>query len=865
MKKVLILTYYFPPINSVAGNRALSWAEHFSKYNLFPTIITRHWTGNEKVWNDFLGDNSNEEVIETHENYVVYKYPSDKLWLTKFLSNNLLKIKFISKIYFFLINYFGYLNSEIDANASFKNRLRMHLKENNYDLILATSPPLNIIRLASDISKEFKIPYFVDFRDLWNNDYLRNGYSVNGLEAILEKRQLFWIRKWLKNANMCFAVSQPIADLLGLVFIGQRIVINNGYDDVIFNNTKKDNRKYFCISLVGTFYVEQNMEILSEGLSKFLIDKDPELVKVRFVGLNANKLVEDIFIKFIPKAFTESFDRVSREQAAHYVTNSDVLLHAGWKGFRGIFTTKIFDYLASGNNILLAPGDNDVLSKLVLETNSGKVVEDAINVTKELENWYDQWEESGTISYFGNEKILFYSRSNQVKILVNAIKKEMHFSNEFDEMKSAPLKALILAYYFPPCNGAPAWRPYSWATNFPKHNIYSTVITRHWNGNESTWNDIIKDNTASPVYRKYNGYETYYLPTRKSILIKLFEKNYTLLYPLRKIVYLLLNSLGQLNTEVDAYLTFRDFLKHHLNNYKYDVVIITYPPPNIAKLGEIVKKYSSAKLVLDFRDLWNNLLLENDYQPGFKQKYFDFLFNIYHKKWLKFPDLITAVVAPFEDILKKLTSTPVKIIYNGYEQDLFNKIRKIESKKFRFTVVGTIYPKQDCNILIHGLNLFLSNKNPEDVIINFIGLSSIPEVERKITESIPSEYLNITHRVSKEQAIFYTFNSEVLFYPGWKGVRGIISTKAFDYIASGNKIILAPGDDDVLDNLILSTQSGKIVNDSHEFEVVLNEWFQEWKTNGFLKGDNDYSEVAHYSRENQAATLANLLHNLVVK
>ena len=57
-----------------------------------------------------------------------------------------------------------------------KNYLSILSKE-KYKLIIVTSPPLNLIRLAYDLNKKFNIPFVVDFQDSWNNLMLAENYN----------------------------------------------------------------------------------------------------------------------------------------------------------------------------------------------------------------------------------------------------------------------------------------------------------------------------------------------------------------------------------------------------------------------------------------------------------------------------------------------------------------------------------------------------------------------------------------------------------------------------------------------------------------------------------------------------------------
>jgi len=83
---------------------------------------------------------------------------------------------------------------------------------------------------------------------------------------------------------------------------------------------------------------------------------------------------------------------------------------------------------------------------------------------------------------------------------------------------------LVVSYYFPPNTGAPAWRPFSWATNFHKKGINTTIITRHWTGNENTWEDFIRPNTSPLKESQFDHYRVFYLPSRRNKLSAFFSK-----------------------------------------------------------------------------------------------------------------------------------------------------------------------------------------------------------------------------------------------------------------------------------------------------------------------------------------------------
>jgi hypothetical protein len=65
-----------------------------------------------------------------------------------------------------------------------------------------------------------------------------------------------------------------------------------------------------------------------------------------------------------------------------------------------------------------------------------------------------------------------------------------------------------------------------------------------------------------------------------------------------------------------------------------------------------------------------------------------------------------------------------------------------------------------------------------------------------------------------------------------------------------------------MEKIVLETGAGKIANSAREFADAMNEWFDQWKSSGEIFYTGDYEKVLEYSRENQAAKLANKIMSL---
>ncbi len=422
-------------------------------------------------------------------------------------------------------------------------------------------------------------------------------------------------------------------------------------------------------------------------------------------------------------------------------------------------------------------------------------------------------------------------------------------------------KAIIISYFFPPANSVASPRVQAFAENLKKFNIDPVIFTRHWNGNENEWTDFLKDNHHQPSVTENKMFTVYRLPYHAN---SKFEKNSTITKPLRKLYHFINPAIGKFNLEVNAYKCFYNFLNNHLAKNHYDVIIISAPPFNTVRLGHELAAKFNIPLVLDLRDIWQGLLVPENSTPDFKTKYFLYFNRRYARKWFASAKLITTVSEPLAQEIKSVTGKQAKVITNGFEEKFFSQLQpKHKNQLFNFTVVGTIYPKQDIQILIKGLKKFKALHSIEKMQLNFIGLKSLTEVAKNIEESLQDFKMLITGKIPRQEALQFLADAHILFYSGWKGHKGIYSTKIFEYLGARKNILIAPGDDDVIDELLDITKAGNVANSPDEFCNHLSNAYRQWETNGTITYFGIEKEILKYSRENQTEKFAKEILNAI--
>ncbi|MEP6924228.1 MAG: hypothetical protein ABI954_07170 [Pyrinomonadaceae bacterium] len=419
-------------------------------------------------------------------------------------------------------------------------------------------------------------------------------------------------------------------------------------------------------------------------------------------------------------------------------------------------------------------------------------------------------------------------------------------------------KILIASYYFPPCNIVAAQRAESLADNFKQHGLHPIVVTRHWNGDENSTPGYESENLTPPIVTEKENYTLIQLPYAAT-LDKFYHRLWLKSRARKLLLYTALYSAGNINPKCDAF-EFYDYMVNYLSENPVDYIFATGFPMNTIKLGHRLAVKMDIPYIADFRDLWDNNLLAENYTPDLPARIQNNFYKFYLQKWLQSAQLVTSVTQPLIEEIKRLAPHAKSLVVtNGFEADLFAKAQQqfaAPTDKFVFSVIGTLKPEQQLSVMLDGLKLFLADKNSSEIELNFVGTAEFPAVKRLIEENLPPLSTKVTDRVPRCQAIEQMLSSNVLFYAGWRGFRGIASGKIYEYLGARRNILIAPGDRDFLEEIINETRAGKIADTPEEFAAALNSWFEEWRRTGEIKYYGEPEKISFYTRENQARILA---------
>jgi len=150
--------------------------------------------------------------------------------------------------------------------------------------------------------------------------------------------------------------------------------IYNGYEKELFKGISKRQATKFTFSVIGTIYPEQNIQIAIDAIRMFIkkysLNED---FQFNFIGTAVYSELKNKIENQLNYSSVIITERVPREQALSIMVNSHILFHCGWPTHIGISSGKIYEYIAAGPSVLIAPNDFGVMEKIISETGSGFV------------------------------------------------------------------------------------------------------------------------------------------------------------------------------------------------------------------------------------------------------------------------------------------------------------------------------------------------------------------------------------------------------------------------------------------------------------------------------------------------------------
>jgi len=377
MKKVLIITYYWPPSGGAGVQRWLKFAKYLPEFGWQPIILTvdpeyASYPQRDESLAKEIGSDCLVYTTKSFELYNLYKLVSGKKEVPYGGFANESKEGLFQKISKFLRGNFLLPDPRKGWNKYALKKASELIKEFKIDTVVTTSPPHSTQLIGLKLKQQFNIRWIADLRDPWTDIYYYNQFNHTALASRIDKN---YERKVVEKADLLITVSEDVkrifAEKSGLPIAEKTVVIPNGFDEDDFRISNIPTETKKIVTYTGTISEAYDVDCLLEALCLLSEDSKSQLL-IRFVG----KVPASVETKFRSTGLEiELVGYVDHCKSIEYLLRSDLLLLVipKVKNNKGILTGKFFEYLASQKPILaIGPTDGD-LAKIIQETNCGKL------------------------------------------------------------------------------------------------------------------------------------------------------------------------------------------------------------------------------------------------------------------------------------------------------------------------------------------------------------------------------------------------------------------------------------------------------------------------------------------------------------
>ena len=396
MKKVLIITYYWPPSGGSGVQRWLKTSKYLPASGWEPVIYTPENPDVNSVDESLLKDISPDlNVIKRkiREPYAAYKFLTGKK-KGEHLQANIVS----SEKKGFLQKLSGHIRANwfipdprvwwVKPSVKF---LKKYIGQNHIDAIISTGPPHSMHLIAREIHRVFNIPWIADFRDPWTNIFYFKHLGLS--EKSLRKHKALE-KSVLEEADRVVVVSEQMKTEFSTgeysQFVDKVSVIPNGYDPDDFSSEKNPElagvEKEIAEKTAGKFVVahtgllpksadpDRLWKTLGDLAKKDASFKEKLLIAV--MGQTDGCVREEIAENGLSDNYAD-LGYVPHTTSIAWMKRADILLLPlrKEKESKAILTGKFFEYLATGNRILaFGPVDGNLAEELSA-TGSGNICE----------------------------------------------------------------------------------------------------------------------------------------------------------------------------------------------------------------------------------------------------------------------------------------------------------------------------------------------------------------------------------------------------------------------------------------------------------------------------------------------------------
>ena len=387
MKRVLIISYYWPPTGGSGVQRWVKFAKYLPLEGWQPVIYTPENPEQLAIDESLAAEIPTEaEVVKTRivEPYEIYKKLLRKSGHSKEAVEvnpvNAQNKSFLQKAAMWVRGNLFRPDPRCLWIGPSVRFLKKYLEEHPVDLIVSTGPPQSMHLIGRRLALATGIPWIADFRDPWTKIFYFKHLSMT---RATEKWHKKMEKKVLDDATAVVAVSPLVQQEFQAMTQTPVELITNGFDECDFEAEESHKAEGgpdldFCITHTGLFAADGNPTILWDVLAeKYCSDEAfHKALKIKLIGKTDDGILAALDTLGLSEA-VNNIGYLPHSEAVEQQRNASLLILPLRKEpeYKAVLPGKLFEYLASRRPVLGIGQPDGAMAMILKQTQTGTVID----------------------------------------------------------------------------------------------------------------------------------------------------------------------------------------------------------------------------------------------------------------------------------------------------------------------------------------------------------------------------------------------------------------------------------------------------------------------------------------------------------
>lgn len=425
-KKVLLVTYYWPPAGGPGVQRWLKFVSYLPQFGIEPIV--------------YIPENPEYPILDKNlvnqvpKGVTIIKQPiqepaslAKKLFGKKIkqLQSGILpgrKASLAARMMLYVRANFYIPDARVGWVNPSVTFLKDYCKDNNIHTLITTGPPHSLHLIGMQLQKKLGVKWLADFRDPWTTiHYFADlPLSVRALQRhkdlekeVLAAADLITVTSKLTQKEFEKLTKKPIQ------------VVTNGYDENLLPKETTSLDTKFSIAHIGSLLSDRNPKQLWQAIAD-LLKAYPDLkedLQLTLAGVVSEEVLNSIE-KAGLKTFVKNYGYISHEEAIRlqHAGQLLLLLEMDKEETKVILPGKLFEYMAARRPILALGPKGGAIAPILKETNAGSyyTYQETTAIYKYLEKQYEAFKSGNIQGHSG--QIEAYSREAVSKKMASLLR-----------------------------------------------------------------------------------------------------------------------------------------------------------------------------------------------------------------------------------------------------------------------------------------------------------------------------------------------------------------------------------------------------------------------------------------------------------